>query len=188
MDVDDYGASMENLMGSLLVANGSLLDPNFRRTVLVVTDHGEQGAMGIILNRPAPVTVDEAAPALAALVDPGDPIYLGGPVQPEAAIVLADFETFDSATRVVVGSIGMLSEYRAGAAPGMRRTRVYAGYAGWGPGQLEAEMQEEAWIVEDALPEDVFCADPARLWSRVLARKGGSFKILSLLPEDPTNN
>lgn len=175
-------------MGSLLIAGGSLIDPNFRRTVVVVTEHSTEGAVGLILNRPAPVTVAEAAPPLATLVEPGSNIYLGGPVQPEAAIVLADFESFDVDGRIVIGSIGLLSTYRGDSELGIRRARVFAGYAGWGPGQLEGEIAEEAWIIEDAFPEDIFSEEPNRLWSAVLARKGGSFRMLSLMPEDPTTN
>ena len=83
-------------MGSLLVASGSLMDPNFRRTVVVITEHTTEGAVGLVLNRPAPVTVAEAAPLLASLVEPGSPLFFGGPVQQDAAIVLADFEKFDA--------------------------------------------------------------------------------------------
>lgn len=175
-------------MGSLLVANGSLLDPNFRRTVVVITEHNPEGAVGLVLNRPAPVTVAEAAPMLSSLVEPGSPIYIGGPVQPEAAVVLADFETFPFDGRIVIGSVGLLASYDGEAEPAIKRARVFAGYAGWGPGQLEAEAEEDAWIIEDAFPDDIFTEDPNRLWSKVLSRKGGSYKLLSLMPDDPSNN
>jgi putative transcriptional regulator len=179
---------MENLMGSLLVANGSLMDPNFRRTVIVITDHGEQGAVGLVLNRPAPVTVAEATPSLAPLVEPGTPIFVGGPMQPEAALVLADFESFDLDGRIVIGSIGLLASYSGEGEAAIKRARVFAGYAGWGPGQLEAETEEDSWIIEDAYPQDIFTDEPTKLWSSVLARKGGSYRLLSLMPEDPSNN
>jgi putative transcriptional regulator len=179
---------MENLMGSLLVGSGSLMDPNFRRTVVVITEHSDQGAVGLVLNRPAPVTVAEATPLLASLVEPGTPIFVGGPVQPEAAIVLADFETFSPEGRIVVGSIGLLSTYHEDEEPGIKRARVFAGYSGWGPGQLEAEAEEDAWIIEDAFPDDIFTEEPNKLWSSVLSRKGGSYRLLSLMPDDPSNN
>ncbi len=175
-------------MGSLLVANASLMDPHFRRTVVVITEHSDQGAVGLVLNRPAPVTVAEATPLLASLVDPGSPIYVGGPVQPEAALVLADFDAFDHHGRIVVGSVGLLSTYSGETEPAIKRARVFAGYAGWGPGQLEAETDEDAWIIEDAFPDDIFTEDPNKLWSSVLARKGGSYKLLALMPEDPSTN
>lgn len=181
-------AGMENLLGSLLVANGTLMDPNFRRTVVVITSHSEGGAMGLVLNRPAPVTVQEGAPGLAGLVPPGSPVYVGGPVQPQAVVVLADLQSFDLGAQIVVGSIGMLPELHEGIPGGIKRARVFAGYAGWGPGQLELETTEGAWILEDALPEDIFTEEPVRLWTRVLQRKGGNYRLLALMPVDPSTN
>lgn len=178
---------MENLLGSLLIANGSLMDPNFRRTVVVITEHNDEGTMGLVLNRPAEVTIEEAAPELTAVV-PGDaPVFVGGPVQPEAAIVLADFGSFTPETRIVVGSIGLLGALDQ-PMPEIKRARVFAGYAGWGPGQLEMEMEEDSWIVEDALSEDLFTDEPLGLWSSILQRKGGSYRMLALMPADPSMN
>ena len=88
----------------------------------------------------------------------------------------------------MIGSVGLLSTYSGEAEPPIRRARVFAGYAGWGPGQLEAETEEDAWIVEDAFPDDIFTDEPNRLWSSVLARKGGSYKLLALMPDDPSTN
>lgn len=179
---------MENLLGSLLVANGSLMDPNFRRTVVVITEHSDEGTMGLVLNRPAEVTVEQAAPALGSIVAGDSPVFIGGPVQPEAALVLADFASFTSETRIVVGSIGLLSAIDEEPMPQIKRARVFAGYAGWGPGQLEAEMAEDSWILEDARPDDIFSAEPERLWSSILHRKGGNYRMLALMPADPSLN
>lgn len=179
---------MENLLGSLLVANGTLLDPNFHRTVVVITEHGDNGAVGLVLNRPSPVLVEDAAPELAALVPPGSPVFIGGPVQPEAALVLADFKALHLAGKMVIGSIGLLFGIDADTAQGIRRGRVFAGYAGWGPGQLEAEADQDAWIIEDALPADIFTQEPEGLWGSVLRRKGGSYRLMSLMPSDPSMN
>jgi putative transcriptional regulator len=181
--------TVEKLQGSLLVAGGQLFDPNFRKAVVLLADGGESGAMGLVLNRPAPVTVEEAAPALASLVPSGAPLYLGGPVQPDQAVVLAEFDDPALAGTLVTGSIGLPM---AGLAPedlkGIRRARVFAGFAGWGPGQLEGELSMSAWIVEPALPSDVFTEEPDHLWSAVLERKGGSYRILALMPWDPSSN
>lgn len=179
---------MEILQGCLLVANGSLMDPNFRRTVVVITEHNDEGTMGLVLNRPADVTVEQAAPALSSLVSGDSPVYVGGPVQPEAAIVVADFGSVTAETKLVVGTIGLLSTLDESPMPSIKRARVFAGYAGWGPGQLEAEMLEDAWILEDALPADVFTDEPERLWSNVLQRKGGNYRMLALMPADPSMN
>jgi putative transcriptional regulator len=180
---------VESLRGKLLVAAGSLFDPNFRRTVVLVADHDEQGAAGVVLNRPAAVTVGEAAPALAPLVGPGDLLHVGGPVQPQAAVVLADFEHPEFADRLVFGSLGLITgEEAPDATTAIRQARVFAGYAGWGPGQLDGEMEEEAWLAQPASVEDVFTGEPDRLWSTVLRRMGGDYAMLALMPDDPSTN
>ena len=180
---------MDSLRGHLLIAGAELWDPNFRRTVVLIGDHDDEGAVGVILNRPATVAVGDAAPPLAGLVDAGEPLFIGGPVQPQAAVVLAEFVDPERADRLVVGAIGFLpSEVGPDELGVLRRARVFAGYAGWGPGQLEAELEESSWIVEAATPEDVFAEDPGGLWSRVLRRKGDAFAVLALMPPDPSMN
>jgi len=181
---------MVSLRGQLLVAGPDLLDPNFRRCVLLVGEHGEEGAMGVILNRPSPVSVADAVPPLAELVDGHELVHVGGPVQPQAIVVLGDFRDPDEAAALVLGSIGFLpAEIESAADVGsLDRARVFAGYAGWGPGQLESEIAEESWIVEPALPADVFTDEPDGLWSAVLRRKGGAFAVLALMPPDPSSN
>jgi putative transcriptional regulator len=180
----------ESLRGQLLVAGPSLVDPNFHRTVVLVGEHGEEGAMGVVLNRPSGVTVGEAVPLLVDLVDEGGLVYVGGPVQPEAIVVLGEFEEPERASVLIVGAIGFLpGEIDDAAELGpLARSRVFAGYAGWGPGQLEAELAESSWIVEPAVPDDVFVTDPADLWSGVLRRKGGPYAVLALMPPDPSLN
>lgn len=181
---------METLRGQLLVASPSLVDPNFRRTVVLVGEHGEEGAMGVILNRPSSVTVAEAVPPLSDLVQPSDPVYVGGPVQQQAIVVLGEFDDPSNAAAVVVGSIGFLPGEVEDAADlgGLGRVRVFAGYAGWGPGQLEEELAGEAWIVVQAEPEDVFAEAPDQLWSAVLRRRGGPYAVLAQMPPDPRVN
>jgi putative transcriptional regulator len=180
---------VESLRGQLLVAGPALIDPNFWRSVVLIGEHNEEGALGVILNRPAPVTVGEAAAALAPLVHDGEPVFLGGPVQPESAVVLADVEHPDFAGLIVFGTIGFLmGEVDPERFDGVRRARVFAGYAGWGAGQLEQEMEEDSWIVEPAIAEDVFTDAPEKLWSAVLTRKGGDYALLSTMPPDPSLN
>src|SRR5918994_1289429 len=138
---------MESLRGALLVAAPSLLDPNFQRTVVLVTEHTDEGAMGLVLNRPTETTVEEAAPELSPLTGPAERVHQGGPVQPGT-------ETL--------------------------RGRVYAGYAGWGPGQLESELEEEGWIVvEHPLPDELFSPGPDALWHDVLERQGGHLALIA---------
>jgi putative transcriptional regulator len=165
------------------------VDPNFWRTVVLVGEHSDEGALGVVLNRASETTVEEAVPEFALLAEEMGAVHLGGPVQPSAIVVLADFVEPEEAQSLVLDSIGFLpSEVDPAVLGELRRARVFAGYAGWGPGQLEEELDEASWIVEPALAEDVFTEDPEGLWSSVLRRKGGPFSLLASMPPDPNRN
>ena len=178
-----------SLRGKLLIASPALLDPNFARTVVLITEHNDEGAMGVVLNRPSETEVGEVAPELGSVVAAG-PVFIGGPVQPQALVVLAEFNDTAAAAWVVVADVGFVS---ADTGTGeleqaIRRGRVYAGYSGWGAGQLEGELAEDAWIVEPPLPAELFADDPEQLWHTVLARKGGEFALVARMPDDPSMN
>ena len=181
---------MDSLRAHLLIASPALMDPNFRRTVVLITEHNEEGAMGVVLNRPADVTISEVVPELETLAGGEDPVYVGGPVSPGAVIVLAEFNDVSQAAAVVAGDLGFIpadtdhDELSAGT----RRARVFAGYSGWGAGQLEAELGEDSWIVEPVEPGDVFIEDPDELWRTVLRRKGREFVLMETMPADPSLN
>jgi putative transcriptional regulator len=180
---------VQSLKGHLLIAGPSLVDPNFRRTVVLVGEHSEEGALGVILNRTADVAIVDAVPELTAFVEGLDQVHVGGPVQPSAIVVLADFVEPDRAGSIVLDSVGFLpAEVDPDELGELRRARVFVGYAGWGPGQLESELEEDSWIVEPALADDVFTAEPDDLWSAVLRRKGGPFGVLAQMPLDPSLN
>ena len=180
---------VDSLKGQLLVAGPSLLDPNFWRTVVLVGEHSEEGALGVVLNRASETEVTDALPELAGLADAMGSVHVGGPVQPSAIVVLAEFVEPDRAPTLVLDSVGFLpSEVDPDALGELRHARVFAGYAGWGPGQLDEELEEGSWIVEPALPEDVFTDDPDGLWSDVLRRKGGPYGVLAAMPPDPSLN
>jgi putative transcriptional regulator len=182
-------AEMDSLRGYLLISGPSLWDPNFRRTVVLIGHHDDEGAVGVVLNRPLEATVEEAVPPLSGLVPPGEPLFSGGPVQPEAAVVIADFEEPERAGILALDSIGFLPEEAdADSLGGLRRVRVFAGYAGWGAGQLETEMAESSWHATPALPGDVFATDPDRLWTSAVGRLGPAFRMLSTMPLDPGMN
>jgi putative transcriptional regulator len=184
-----HNGRMESLRGHLLVASPSLLDPNFRRTVVLVTEHSEDGAAGLVLNRPSPVEVAGAVPQLEPVVDDGEQVWVGGPVQPEAVLVLGEFVDPDDAAVPLFGTLGFPSlADPEEMLPATTRRRVFAGYAGWGVGQLEAEVADEDWILEPALPDDAFTDDPQELWRDVLRRKGGIYELVSRMPEDPRVN
>jgi putative transcriptional regulator len=180
----------ESLRGKLLIASPALVDPNFARAVVLITEHNDDGAMGVVLNRPSETSVDEVAPELAGVVVDDEPVFIGGPVQPQALVVLAEFADLDAAAWIVVADVGFVAAQTDGdrLEDAVRRGRVYAGYSGWGAGQLEGELAEEAWIVEPPLASELFPDDPLALWQDVLARKGGQFALIARMPEDPSVN
>jgi putative transcriptional regulator len=180
---------VESLRGHLLVARPELFDPNFRRSVVLIGEHNEEGALGVVINRPTPLTVAEAIPPLAPLTKPGDRLFIGGPVEPEGAVVLAEFQEAERAGLLVFDRVGFLiGDVEADAPRSTLRARVFAGHSGWGAGQLEGELEAGGWIVEPALAEDVFSARPELLWGAVLRRKGAEFAMLSTMPLDPSQN
>jgi putative transcriptional regulator len=180
---------MDTFEGHLLIASPSLLDPNFKRTVVLVTEHGEEGAAGLVLNRPSPAPVAELVPQLEPLVDDGEQVYVGGPVQPNAVLVLGEFVDPDDAAVQLFGSLGFPAlDDPDEILPVTTRRRVFAGYAGWGAGQLEDELEREDWILEPALPDDAFTEAPDELWADVLRRKGGIYELVARMPEDPSVN
>jgi putative transcriptional regulator len=180
---------VEPLSGHLLIAGTSLLDPNFRRAVVLIGHHDDEGAVGVVLNRASEVEVALAVPPLAGLVEPGDRLFIGGPVSSQSAVVVADFEHPEVADVVAFDSVGFLPEEAdAASIGGLRRARVFAGYAGWGAGQLEGELDEGSWITEPALASDVFTDDPDALWADVLRRKGPEYRLMSTMPFDPDLN
>src|SRR3954453_17407488 len=174
--------TMDSLKGQLLLASPALFDPNFRRTVVLVTEHNDEGAAGLVLNRPSETAVAEAVPDLLPLVAVDERVYVGGPVQEQAVLVLAEFDDPDDAAMMVVGDVGFIpgdGDFDS-LAGGIRRARVFAGYAGWGPGQLEEEIEESSWIVEDP-PGDLFAEPEEDLWSEVLRSKGGVYRVVALM-------
>lgn len=179
----------DSLRGSLLVASPALVDPNFARSVVLITEHGEEGAMGVVLNRPSESAVVDVVPELGDL-SADEPVFIGGPVQPHALVVLAEFNDPARAAWIVVADVGFVAADSDpdDLARAIRRGRVYAGYSGWEAGQLEGELAEEAWIVEPPLPAELFPDDPNTLWHDVLARKGGQFSLLARMPDDPSLN
>lgn len=181
---------MHSLRGQLLVAAPTLLDPNFARTVILIAEHGEDGALGVILNRPGDALVDSISPDLACVCDGDDPVFVGGPVQPEGVLVLAEFEDVSLAALAVDDEVGFVSldadlEELEGAT---KRARAFSGHAGWGPGQLDAEIEEESWYPAPFTRDDAFTDDPDELWSRALVRKGGAYALVARMPIDPSLN
>ncbi len=181
--------AVESLKGQLLISAGGLYDPNFRHTVVLIGEHEAWGAVGVVLNRPLDVTVEEAVPTLTGLVESDEPLYQGGPVEPNQAVLMAEVAAPGLVDVPVFGSVGFLTgEVPEDVRTSVRRARVFVGHSGWGPGQLEAELEADAWITEEATVEDVFTPSPYALWHDVLERKGPPYDQVARIPFDPSMN
>jgi putative transcriptional regulator len=179
--------------GTLLVATPPLVDPNFDRSVVLLLEHGPNGAVGLVLNRPTGTPVAAALPGWEQLTaDPGT-LFVGGPVAEDAAIALGVARGAGHAAEAgwteIVGNVGTIDLHRDpdDVVADISSVRIFAGYAGWGPGQLESELDANAWIVVAAHPDDAF-GDPDDLWRRVLLRQGGTTAWLANAPFDPSVN
>ena len=180
--------------GRLLVATPPLEDPNFDRTVVYVLEHHDEGALGVIINRPTPEQLDEPLDRWVDLQSSPNGVFAGGPVEPDALIALAytrepiavpTDELSPVAGRVVSAD---LTIDPALVAAEVEAVRIFRGYAGWGPGQLEIEIEAGAWLVLDPDPGDLFGQDPEELWRNVLRRQGGRLAWLAEAPDDLSAN
>ncbi len=199
MPVPHHGCMADESLGSrLLVATPLLGDPNFRRTVvLIVEDDPEEGTLGVVLNRPTEIPVGQVLQPWTDLVTGPSVLFQGGPVAPNSALALALASADDEPVgwrsldgTALMSRVGLVDldappELLAG---GITSLRVFAGYAGWGPGQLRAEIEEGAWYVFAGEPTDAFLDDPARLWPTVLRRQGGLLALVATYPDDPMLN
>ena len=190
------------LKGRLLVATPSLADPNFERTVILVLEHGEEGALGVVLNRPSDLDLAEPLPEWAAAAAHPSVVFIGGPVAPSAAVCLARLGPHgvtegwqqllgpSGPGSGVGGSVGTL-DLDADPDEAISRLdeiRVFDGYAGWGPGQLEGEIADGGWFVVDAEAADPLSPSPENLWAAVLRRQPGTLALFAAYPADPTMN
>ena len=187
---------MEPTAGSLLIAAPTLVDPNFARTIVLLLDIGESGALGVVLNRPTELDVGDVLEPWADLVTGPGVLFQGGPVETDAALAVASVAAGVPADdepvgwRRVSGTTGLVDldapvEIVASA---IASVRIFAGYAGWGAGQLEAEIDEGSWYVVPAEPQDPFLEDPERLWMSVLRRQGGDLAMMATMPVEPGLN
>jgi len=188
------------LTGRLLVAAPSLRDPNFERTVVLIVEHGDEGAVGVVLNRPSAASVSEILPRWAHLAFEPAMVFVGGPVALDGVICLGRSAAGPEAEPGAGASWRPLSEDLGtfdleGEPPGPAwpgppagGLRVFAGHAGWGPAQLEGEVEAGGWIVVDALAGDAFAPAPDDLWPVVLRRQGGALARVANFPDDPSAN
>jgi putative transcriptional regulator len=184
--------------GRLLVATPVLGDPNFRRAVVLIVEHEvEEGTLGVVLNRPTKIPVGQVLEQWTELATDPSVLFRGGPVAQNSALALAlvpgkeeplGWRALDGAPALArLGLLDLDAPPRL-LAPAITSLRVYAGYAGWSPGQLEGEIDEGAWFVLPAEPGDVFAAEPEQLWREVLRRQEGDVAFLATYPDDPGLN
>jgi putative transcriptional regulator len=189
--VTDIPDSTFLAVGRLLVANPLLPDPNFDRTVVLILAYNDEGALGLVLNRPSQTDLGTPLPKWLKLAADPAVVFVGGPVQHQAVICLArapgDAPGGWKAVTAEVGTMDLDAD-PDGIGPGISSVRVFAGYAGWGSGQLEGEIEAGAWWVVDAQPEDPFSEEPDLLWKRVLRRQRGVLALVSAYPDDPVMN
>jgi putative transcriptional regulator len=186
------------LTGRLLVASPTLGDTNFNRSVVFLVDHDESGALGVVINRPSQVDVGSILPDWHVYSTQPTVVFHGGPVGRDSALALgvllprhADPEMPEPlGFRRVFGRLGLvdLDAVPEAVAAEISSMRVFAGYAGWEPEQLEEEIREGAWFVVESVPEDLFMVDSDQLWRDVLRRQGGTLALVASFPEDPTLN
>ena len=185
---------MPGTKGRLLVATPMLTDPNFERTVVLMLEDSEDGAVGLVLNRPSPLDVSDPLPDWAGLSAQPPVVFVGGPVSRSSVIALArrtfGHEIAEDAWTAVLGPIGVL-DLTADAAlleATVGDVRVFAGYAGWGEEQLRGEIAEGAWFVVDAEPGDATTDSPEDLWRTVLRRQRDPLRLFANYPRDVALN
>ncbi len=180
--------------GQLLVSTPSLLDPNFERSVVLLLDVDDNGALGVVLNRPSDVPVGEVLPAWGERASVPGVLFAGGPVSTDSALAVGALtpqpddepvgirRLYDDVAIIDLDAPAEL------VVPALRGLRVFAGYAGWGSEQLEEEVAADSWYVLPSVPGDLFGAAPTDLRRQVLRRQPGELAWVSTRPLDPTLN
>lgn len=184
---------ISSLRGRLLVATPPLVDPNFDRTVVLMLEHGEEGALGVVLNRPTDTGIDDVVPEWRIFASEPQVLFTGGPVAHDSVIALARAKHVAPDTEGWVPILGDLGTVDLGRDPfdigvSLDALRVFVGYSGWGPGQLEAELEQHAWFTVTLKPEDVFNAVPDELWRGVLRRQRTRVAMFAHYPDDTSTN
>ncbi len=179
--------------GIFLVATPSLRDPNFRQTVVLLCEHGSQGALGVVVNRPTAIHLSEALPQVPVLEGQRHLLFSGGPVQPNHILILLRTGQVPDNTHHVFDGVYMGGDMAAlekimMVPSGAAAFRAYVGYSGWSPGQLENEMKTGSWITLPADPSLVFEKDPHRIWADLMRSLGGRYEMYAQMPQDPNLN
>ncbi|MBA3309538.1 MAG: YqgE/AlgH family protein [Nocardioidaceae bacterium] len=178
--------------GRLLLATPRLIDPNFARGVILVLDHDSAGALGVVINRPTHLPLRAVLPGWGESVAEPQLLFSGGPVAPDSALAvgLSAGGGPDAGFQRIGGDYGLvdLDTEPEALLPSLVGVRVFAGYAGWGGGQLESEIEEGSWYVVGAVPTDLLHPDPEGLWRTILRRQPGELAYVANFPDDPGMN
>ena len=179
------------LRGQLLLDSGQLQGSFFQRTVVLICQHDSEGAFGLVLNRNTGSKAGDMIVANLPQQIKSCPLYLGGPVQP-AALSFLHTDAFIPEANVMPNlnlghSLDTLIDLGDSFSP-ERKIKMFAGYAGWSPGQLEDEIKRQAWLTHPASLDLVFDTEPEQLWQKILRGKGWKYRLLSEIPEDPSLN
>jgi putative transcriptional regulator len=169
--------------GKLLVASPLLVEPVFRKTVILLLEDNDDGALGVILNRESEEAVENHLPGWGHVAAGSGRIHLGGPVEPAVGVAIAPVRPGETATLPGLRTVDLEED----PDPGLRSVRIYSGYSGWAPGQLDAELEEGSWYLLEASPDDPF-DDPVGQWERVLRRQSGLLAMMSTFPDNPEMN
>lgn len=174
----------------MLVATPLLNDPNFARSVVYLLEHDGGGTVGVVLNRPSHTPVGQVLPEWHSAVSGPAVVFAGGPVQPDGALCLGQLDGPGPGVRPVVDGVGTVDlDGDVTVITGLaKRLRVFAGHAGWSPGQLDDEMAEGAWWAVEGSPDDLFCREPESMWITVLRRQPHPLNLVSTYPPDVTLN
>lgn len=180
-----------SLKGQLILDNGKLRGSFFQRTVILICQHDSEGAFGLVLNRSTNNKVGDAVVANLPDTIKEETLYLGGPVQPQALSFLHNDVYIPDASVMPNLNLGHsldgLMEIGESFSS-TQRVKIFAGYAGWSPGQLEDEMKRDTWMIHPASIDLVFSTKPEHLWQVILRQKGWKYKLISEAPEDPSWN
>ena len=190
---ENGGVRIDNATGKLLVATPRTGGEVFRRSVVLVLQHNEDGAQGIVLNHPLNAPVSAVLPSWQEYVTDPPNLFQGGPVALDSALGLVTVpgdHQEPMGVRLLFGGLGLvdLDVPPLVVMPAVAGLRIFAGYAGWSDGQLEQEIRDGGWYVVESEARDAFTSEPGTLWSAVLRRQRGNLALVASLPEDPTMN
>jgi putative transcriptional regulator len=191
--VQNGSVTADHTTGRLLVSTPQLDDGLFHRSVILMLQHDDNGAQGVVLNKPLGAEVDSVLPGWGEHIASPQTLFQGGPVQLDSAlglVMVSNDDDLPPGSQRLFGSVAIidLDTPPLLVMPEVGGLRIFAGYAGWSGGQLEDELRRGSWFVVDSLPGDLLTADPGRLWEQVLLRQGDELSFVAYYPSDPELN